>query len=61
VIELSEILGNLTLAVGIVEGVINHLRGDAEPRGLIAVDGHLDARGGCLKVGRYINELFERL
>jgi hypothetical protein len=55
-----EVLSDLPLTIGVVERVVDRLRGNAEARGLVTVDGHLDARCGCQEVRRDIGEPSER-
>ena len=50
-IELSKILGDLPLAIGVVERVVDRLRRDAEARGLIAIDRDSQARRIRQQVG----------
>ena len=59
-IELGEVLGNLALAIGIVECVIDRLRRDAEARGLIAIDSHADPRRVGQQIGRDIAKFLQR-
>jgi hypothetical protein len=60
-IKLGEILSDLALPIGVVEGVVDHLGRDAEARGLVAVDRDFDPRRIRQKIGRDIDELPQRL
>src|SRR5262245_51628936 len=59
-LELGEILRDLALAEGVVEGVVDQLRRDAEARGLVAVDGDLELRGIRQEIARHVGELRQR-
>jgi hypothetical protein len=48
--KLSEILGDLALAEGIVERVVDYLRRQAIARCLIAIDRHRQSRAVCLLI-----------
>src|SRR6202008_4278739 len=60
-VELGEILGNLPLAVSVVERVVDRLRRYAKPRGLVAVDRHFDMRRVRQEIARDVGEFAERL
>src|SRR2546423_784834 len=59
-IELREILRDLTLAIGIVEGIVDHLWRNAETGGLIAVDGDLELRPGRQEIAGRVGQLRQR-
>ena len=52
---------HLALPVGIVERVLNGLGGDAERRGLVAVDVDRDLRQGDLQVAGDVDQSGQRL
>ncbi len=56
-IELREHRRNLPLAEGIVEGVVEWLRGDAEARGGVAVDDEHGVQAQVLLVGGDVAQL----
>jgi hypothetical protein len=59
-VQLREDGRHLPLAEGVVQGVVDHLRRDAEPRGGVAVDrqGRLQATG--LLIARHVAQLRQR-
>src|SRR5215831_17281030 len=59
-LELGEILRDLALPEGVVEGVVDQLRRDAEARRLVAVDGDLELRGVRQEIARHVGELRQR-
>ena len=56
-IELREVLGDLTLAEGVVERIVDHRGLQAEARGLIAVNGDGHHRAARLLVGCDVAQL----
>src|SRR5260370_36428 len=56
VVERGEDRGHLPLAEGVVERVVDVLRGDPEPRGGAAVDSHREPETAVLEVARHISE-----
>ncbi len=60
-VHLGEILGDLALAEGIVERVIDQLRLDAEACRLIAIDGQRQRGAADLLVGGDTSELRQHL
>ena len=59
-IELGVVLRDLALPVGVVEGVVDQLRRDAETGGLIAIDGELELRRIRQQVARGVGKLRQR-
>src|SRR5262249_1157429 len=59
-LELGEILRDLTLAEGVVEGVVDHLRRDAEAGRLVAVDADLELGRVRQEIARHVGELRQR-
>ncbi len=53
-VQLGEDGGHLALAEGVVEGVIDELRGDAQPRGRGAVDGQEDLQPLVLLIAAHV-------
>src|SRR5262249_30908464 len=56
-IELGEKLSDLALPVGVIEGVVDRLRGDSKPCGLVAIDGDLELRRPRQKIARHVVQL----
>ena len=60
-VQLGENRRHLALAVGVVQGVVDHLRRDPQPRGRGPVDGHHDLQPLVLEVAAHVTELRQLL
>ena len=60
-VQLREDGRDLTLAEGVVEGIVDHLGGDAQPRGGVAVDHQRGLQPPVLLITRHVPQLRECL